>query len=203
MPGALHPLALSTAALVLANLVPLAGVLLGLWSVAEIMLLFWAENVVIGLFQVARMGTVLVLRRAFGLAVLIPFFAVHYGIFTAVHGMFVVTLFAPPGTDGLEGAAALLASPAGLLWPLLGLLASHALSFAVNFLGGGEWRRLDGTKLMTQPYGRVVVLHLVIIAGGAITLSLGEPIGALVLLVLLKIAVDVVVHRREHAAPRG
>ncbi len=200
MQAALAPLTLSTAALVLANLVPLGGVLLGIWSVSEIMLLFWAENVVIGVLQVARMGAVLVLRREVALIVLIAFFAVHYGIFTFVHGMFVVTLFAPPEIEGMADAIAFLLSATGLLWPLLALVASHGLSFALNFLGGGEWRRIEAGTLMMQPYGRVVVLHLVILAGGAITLALGEPLGALVVLVVLKIGVDVVAHRRQHAA---
>jgi hypothetical protein len=46
----------------------------------------------------------------------------------------------------------------------------------------------------------VVVLHLVIIGGGFAAMALGEPIAALVLLVVLKIVVDIAAHRREHAA---
>lgn len=195
----LPPLALSSAALVLANLVPLAGVLLGLWSVAEIMILFWAENVVIGLFNLLRMATVLLGRRERELLVLMPFFAVHYGGFAAVHGLFVMHLFGAPEFADFAGVPALLLSPAGLLWPLLALAASHGLSFALNFLGAGEWRRIEPNALMFQPYGRVIVLHLVIIAGGAIALALGAPIGALALLVLLKIGADLLAHRREHA----
>lgn len=199
----LPPLALSSAALVLANLVPLAGGLLGLWSVAEIMILFWAENLVIGLFNLLRMATVLLGRRAFEMLVLMPFFTLHYGGFTAVHGVFVVHVFGPPEVADILDAPALLLSPAGLLWPLLALAASHGLSFALNFLGAGEWRRIEPDALMFQPYGRVIVLHLVILAGGAIALALGAPLGALALLVLLKIGADLVAHRREHAGARA
>lgn len=194
----LLPLALSSAALVLANLVPLAGVLLGLWSVAEIMILFWAENVVIGLFNLLRMGTVLLGRRKRELLFMMPFFALHYGGFAAVHGLFVLHLFGTPGLADFAEVPALLLSPGGLLWPLLALAASHGLSFALNFLGAGEWRRIEPNVLMVQPYGRVIVLHLVIIAGGAVALALGAPLGALALLVLLKIGADLAAHRREH-----
>lgn len=46
----------SAAALVLANLVPLAGVLIWQWSVSSVVILYWFENVVIGLVNVLRMA---------------------------------------------------------------------------------------------------------------------------------------------------
>lgn len=191
------PLALSTAALVLANLVPLAGALLGIWSTYELILLFWAENVVIGLFNLGRMATVGVLHQEYAIVVLMAFFCVHYGMFTYVHGIFVVAMLGPGGME-LEQAALELLEPDGLLLPLLALVASHGVSFVVNFLRGGEWRKIDMGRLMMGPYARVVILHLVIIFGGMLALSLGAPIAALAFLVVLKIGVDVVAHRREH-----
>jgi hypothetical protein len=56
---------------------------------------------------------------------------------------------------------------------------------------------------MKQPYARVIVLHLVILGGGAAAVALGEPLAALVMLVVLKTAVDVVAHRRAHLAAQG
>ncbi len=193
------PLHASSAALVLANLVPLAGALLGYWSSFELVLLFWAENIVIGLFQILRMGTVLVLRREWPLLGLIPLFAANYGLFAFVHGLFLILLLG--GGTTFDGALAMLGQQAGLLWPMLGLVASHALSFALNFVGGGEWRQVAPKALMTQPYGRVVLLHLVIMVGGAIAMALQDAIAALALLVVAKIGMDLRAHWREHAAP--
>jgi hypothetical protein len=48
-------LRLSAIALVLANLAPLAGVLVWQWSVSSIVILYWFENVVIGVINVLRM----------------------------------------------------------------------------------------------------------------------------------------------------
>jgi len=199
----LPPLSLSTTALVLANLVPLAGAALGGWSVYELLLLFWAENVVIGLFQVLRMGSVAALRRRLDQAGLIPFFILHYGIFAFVHGMVVTGSFGPPAEAPMTQAIALLLSPSGLLFALLVLTGSHGFSFVVNFLGAGEWRDAEMPALMKQPYARVVVLHLVIMGGAVAVQALGEPMVALVLLVVLKMAFDVVAHRREHLAAEG
>ncbi|WP_270935397.1 DUF6498-containing protein [Falsiroseomonas oryzae] len=202
MRGALPPLALSTAALVLANALPLAGALLGMWSAYELLLLFWAENVVIGVFQVLRMASTAVLRRDVAAAALMPFFVFHYGIFAFVHGQFVAGVLAPPDARGLDAAVALLLSPDGLLWALLALAASHGFSFVVNFLGAGEWRGIEPRALMMQPYTRVVLLHLVILGGGAATMALGEPIAAVVALVVIKIVLDIAAHRREHGGAR-
>lgn len=193
-------LRLSVAALVAANLVPLAGAWLAGWSVYEIVLLFWAENVVIGLFQVVRMLTVMVLKRELGMILLAAFFCLHYGMFTFVHGEFVVALLGPSPGAGLESGVARLLVPEGLLIALLVLAASHGFSFVVHFLRGGEWREPDLQSLMFAPYGRVVVLHLVIIAGGAMVLALGSPTPALVLLVALKLAVEVPLHLWAHRA---
>lgn len=44
-----------------------------------------------------------------------------------------------------------------------------------------------------------MILHLTIIFGAVVSLSRGSPVGAIVVLVLLKPAVDLVLHRREHA----
>ncbi|NKC30356.1 DUF6498-containing protein [Falsiroseomonas selenitidurans] len=193
------PLAASTAALVLANLVPLGGALLGIWSSYELVLLFWAENLIIGGLQLLRMASALVLRQRFIMLFLIPFFTVHYGGFALGHGVFVATLMGPRG-GSLADATALLLSPEGLLWACVALAASHALSFVVNFLGEGEWRRADDKGLMVEPYGRVVLLHLVIILGGMLSLALGEPTAILALLVVAKTLLDLKLHLKAHQA---
>ncbi|GGK40189.1 DUF6498-containing protein [Salinarimonas ramus] len=190
-----RPIVLSSVALVAANLVPLAGVLLGGWRVFDVLILFWAENVVIGVLNVARMVIVSLRGERGGLA-MAGFFCLHYGIFTLVHGIFLVTLFGPSGADPFTGLVAL-ATPA-LAWPLLALAASHGVSFIANFVVGGEMDRTDTGTLMAAPYGRVVVLHVAIIFGGFAVTASGAPILALALLVGLKILVDLGAHVREH-----
>jgi hypothetical protein len=51
---------------------------------------------------------------------------------------------------------------------------------------------------MGQPYGRVVVLHVTIIAGGFLIGSFGSPIFALIMLLVLKTVIDIQAHLREH-----
>ena len=190
-----RPVLVSSAALIAANLIPLAGVLAGGWRVFDVLLLFWAENVIIGVFNVLRMLVVAKRREpsAVGLAM---FFTLHYGIFTIVHGVFVVTLFGAAAESPLPAFAGL-AAP-GLALPLAALVASHGVSFLANFVFGGEMDRVSAGALMAAPYGRVVVLHVTIIFGGFAVAASGAPVLALALLVALKIVVDLAAHLAEH-----
>jgi energy-converting hydrogenase Eha subunit C len=52
---------------------------------------------------------------------------------------------------------------------------------------------------MGAPYTRVVILHLTIIFGAFAVALLGQPIGALVVMVLLKTGVDLAAHLGERA----
>lgn len=213
------PVMLSLAALVAVNLTPLAGVVWFGWRVFDVMFLFWLENVIIGLINVLRIAARTVLAREWSGLVLIPFFCVHYGMFCAVHGLFVVGIFhgsagfdmrdGPPGLIGFTQGLA--ASNPGLLWAAAALALSHLVSFAVNFIGSGEWRQAGMKELMFAPYLRVVALHLTIIIGGGLALALGQPTAALALLVAFKIGIDIWAHlaerrrlaAQEHAAQAG
>ncbi len=47
---------------------------------------------------------------------------------------------------------------------------------------------------MGQPYSRVIVMHIAIIAGGFITMSLGSLVGVLI---ILKTIIDIKLHLRQ------
>ena len=88
-------------------------------------------------------------------------------------------------------------------WAFSALFISHGVSFLLNFLLGGERDRLTVSQLMAAPYGRIVILHVTIIAGAFATMALGQPIFLLIILVALKIGVDVSMHLREHRKIAG
>ena len=60
----------------------------------------------------------------------------------------------------------------------LAIAISHAFSFFHNYLGSGEFRHASLAVLMTQPYARVVVLHVTILAGGLLAQAAGAPAAA-------------------------
>jgi hypothetical protein len=206
----------SSIAIIAANCVPLYGVMFLGWKVFPVIFLFWIENVIIGIMNAGKMlfaapGNPV---KWAGKLFIIPFFCIHYGLFTSVHGVFVIALF---GGDSLNVAhhhammpniSAIYAIIAGeqLGWAVLCLAVGHIISFLFDYIGRGEYRDANLTVLMQQPYGRVVVMHLALIGGGYLLLSLHSPVAGLVLLVLLKIALDIRQHTKERltlAAPNA
>jgi hypothetical protein len=193
----------SAVGLVIANLVPLVGVAFLGWDLFGIMWIYWAESGVIGAFAILRMLTAgEPIRWWTALARVVPvvFFMLHYGMFWFVHGLFVYTLFgtADGGASG-ESFGAILGT-----WDdvpkeaLLALVASHGASFAFNYLGAGEWRTTDTRTEMGKPYGRVVVLHIVILASGFVLIPTEGARWALALLVVVKTALDLGIHLKAH-----
>ena len=262
--------------LVIANVIPIVGVLFFGWSLITILVLYWLENGIVGFWNVpkialaqgsiiprlpdmpdsaARAATrnddeaatlqanwrrvqalrdVAASRPALSQLDLIPraglsvFFLVHYGIFWLVHGIFVFALpmfggmasgsfgrnaacdrpiFPEPGEIPMPiGDPASCASGGfgEIAWGavLIGaaaLFLSHGASFLLNYVGSGEYLRTSALRQMGSAYGRVVVLHVTILIGGFVVAFLGAPIGALIVLVVLKTVFDLGLHRREHA----
>ncbi len=185
----------------LANALPIAGVLLLGWKVFPLVLLYWLENVVVGGFNVGKLLLAQPQEPAYsvGKLFLIPFFVFHFGMFTLVHGVFVFALFGAKSLPRFDSLAELPAAIRAyhLGWGVLALVVSHGLSFYWNYFENGEYRRASLPILMMQPYARLVVLHLAVLFGGWIVLTLGSPLLALLVLVALKTAADVRAHQAE------
>ncbi|MBA2381217.1 MAG: hypothetical protein H0V73_03820 [Chloroflexi bacterium] len=151
----------------------------------------------------------------------VTFFLVHYGLFWFVHGIFVFILpsLTMLGGSGLPAGPTFDPSPFGLGptgFPIaadhiairpdfrsvavgaVGLAISHGASFVVNYLGRREYLKVTPARQMFAPYSRLVVLHLTILFGAFLGIVLGSPVGLLIVLVLLKIALDLGLHIREH-----
>ena len=216
--------------LLVANALPVVGVLFFGWDAFSIVLLYWTENIVVGFYNVMKMAFVkesspiiseysstnnlefIGIPIKPGKYSLIVFFIIHYGGFTMGHGLAIIALF---NND---------AFPSELTWPcflvflqafiygmfntfsrfpvniLIGiacLFASHGISFVYNYFYRDERSRTSLQKLMGQPYARIVVLQITIIFGGWLTMTIGSPVGVLLILVLLKTIMDVKLHLRE------
>ena len=81
---------------------------------------------------------------------------------------------------------------------MLALFISHGVSFVQNYLLKGEYATAKPDKLMGNPYGRVVVMHITILIGGFLTMAIGSPAPLLIVLVGLKTILDVSLHNNEH-----
>ena len=193
----------TTLALVIANLVPVAGAVFLGWRLSDVMVLYWAESAVVGFWNLVK---ILVIGRWLGLFAGM-FFLGHFGGFMAVHLLFIYTIFIEGvGADNAAGSGELAAVGQMFLrlWPaLLALFVSHGLSFWFNFIGGREYRGKTINRQMSEPYRRIVFMHLVLIFGGGLALVLGDTAPVLLLVIALKIVFDIRAHRKEHAGRKA
>jgi hypothetical protein len=210
---------LSALMLVGANLLPVWAVVEGRLGMGDVLLVYWFENVVIWFATTMRILTARrPSRRPFlrgpagrpgdfgrleetlsaktwvtGDPALALFFALHFGIFTVVHGIFAAVL---AGMSGLRGSL--------LDWvaAAAAILLSHMLSLGLHWLGRGERRAVSPGWAMAAPYPRMLALHVTVVVGFFL---LGGPDGrtahevaTVVLLMGLKTALDLCFHLGEH-----
>ncbi|MCW8925629.1 MAG: DUF6498-containing protein [Xanthomonadales bacterium] len=184
----------STLALIFANLAPLAGATLLGWDLGLVLVLYWAESAVIGFFNICKIAVI----GRWKALLAAPFFAGHFGGFMAVHFLFVYGLFIQGPRDMSGGDLSEVMQMFTSLWPALALLFfSHALSFYSNFIGRKEYLTRTIQTQMSEPYRRIIFMHLVLIFGGGLTMVLGESTPVLMLVIAIKIWVDVSAHLKQ------
>lgn len=183
------------------NLIPVACVVLFGWHAGVLLLLYWTENVVIGAFNVLKMG---VSGIAWGLAgtlaclFLIPFFIFHYGLFSFVHGTFVTIMGFGPGevrsislTGLYELVMRLAREEPGFQRSLMAIVAAQGVSFIFDWLLPGGPRKFNPMTQMFTPYPRVVVLHFTIMVAAIPVLLLSSPVWMVAALAIIKTVFEV------------
>lgn len=196
------------AAAIFLNLIPVAGVLFWGWSAFALIVLYWLENIVIGVRTLVSMfANVAVTDRGNWLAALFlgAFFTFHYGLFCFGHGVFVMAMFGGNlnGDSILDlgaGVRALFAAQTNLFIGFLSVVAWQVVQFVI-FIMGGEVKRTTVSELMGAPYPRIIALHVTIIFGGFVLLLLNQPVAGIVVLALVKMAYDVGALLRRPKAP--
>ena len=185
--------------LIVANVITIIMALFLNWSVLDVMLLYVIQSMIIGLFHFlkmlsasARMG-----KGAAGFGIILSlFYLVHYGMFHAVYLFFLIGFyFALP-----QNGHSLIFFSAGFLITIAVFVFNHLFSFlhyakkSVNH----DFSMLDISKMMFNPYLRIIPMHITIIFGGMF-LFLGIFNWAVLLLfMVLKTVVDVKMHLTEH-----
>jgi hypothetical protein len=190
----------SMRSLILANLAIISLAVYEHWSFIEVMMLYWAQSVLIGLFNIIRMmtlkkytynekeGTEANVESSAGIKIGISaFFAVHYGIFHVVYLVFIYvfeSILNPRGSFEMSE-----------IYPGLALFAAYYLYDMIM-----TRRRDEETPnimiIMIRPYARIVPMHLTILFGGWIIFMVGEKAAAVLvpIFMTLKAVVEVLSH---------
>ncbi len=210
--------------LILANLVPLAGILFFGWSTFYVLIFYWLESLAVGFFNVLKMALaknqfsahttliqqpdligkdqykVLEYLAPFGIVwkiFMIVFFILHYSGFMLGHLIFIVFLSAP--TSGLElDLPSIITVILNIIVASVAVFASHGISFATNYLGRKEYEQADIGKLFSAPYSRIIVMHITIIGGAFLVSITGLPSSLIIIFIALKAGVDIDAHLKEH-----
>lgn len=178
------------------NLIPAVCVLFFGWSALFLLMLYWAENVVIGIVNALKMGVAGFgegLGGILGSLFLIPFFLIHYGGFCAGHLVFVVLVSGGVlnGGDPLEALRQVWADRWDYAVPLIAIAAFHLTAF-VEWVRSRAWKTVTLNNQMGEPYGRIIVMHLTLIGGAALVVSMGQPAAAVALLAVLKTVMETI-----------
>lgn len=182
--------------LIALNMIPLLGVLLWQWDIFMVILLFWLENAVIGVFNWLKIlgcrgnkNNEPQLKPWYANLGLSVFFLFHYGFFTSGHGMIILNIF----DKGFSGSPLdvwlwvydWLQSIDQVLWLAIAAMIAYWLFDLIQFWLH-ERQTKDVGKQMMEPYSRIVIAHLVLLFGAFVVLKFGFELAIVILLVLVK-----------------
>ncbi len=199
--------------LVVANVFTIYFALTEHWSLVILMLVYWAQSIIIGLFNFFR---ILLLKnfstsgfRVNGRAVSATkgtkvktalFFAFHYGFFHVGYLIFIFSGFTGVGFGVTAPSVPVQASFLAIGVSILIFFINHAFSFFYNLKAEESVRRNIG-EVMFGPYARIVPMHATIVLGFNPAFGASGAF-ALPLFLVLKAVMDVVMHYAEHRKAR-
>lgn len=206
---------LPIAIVLISNLIPLIGVMYWGWSTFVLLMLYWAETVLIAFWTLMRiliggdfaknfLGEILGRLFFFG------FFLVHSSGFMLGHFIFLWAFYSgKPGLTTRLDEAFFQTMPNefwngivianGLLIPLAISFIGRGIAFVIEMAKLPLWRRLvdqdsyEGKQagaLVGGLYTRIIIMHLVILGGAALAQKYGA-LAPLVLLIAAKTFVDI------------
>jgi len=208
--------------IITANSVPIFGIILFKWNPYIIILIYWGESLIIGIFNLLKMlisGSIQ--NHKFspsgcaGAAGLGAFFTIHYGMFMFVHGVFIIIfMMISLSIDGSGSSAEIDPfSVLSVLFPenmtavdlfesefsaIAALFITHLISFYMYFIKTGEYNYTEADTYMARPYKRIIIMHLTILFG-AFTLFLTgfKSIVFIIIWIGLKVFSDLRLHISE------
>ena len=183
----------------LTNLVPVLGVLWAGWDAGPILLLYWIESLVLGLYSIPKIiatgrGT----AKAYAVGL---FFSLHYGLFCLIHLLFVLKLAGPQAATYAEAWQALTAGR-GFGLSVISVAVLAALGQWLNWWRPQLRRTSTVPREMRAPYSRVVILHLTVLLSAVLILHFDTPAITILVLCAIKTLIELVQTRLPVPRPR-
>ena len=179
--------------------------LTGYASAITVVLAYFMETIIIGIFHVVKLYIVVKKgkpsdpKTSDGLSGMgvIPFFIMHYGMFVAIQSIFVFGFFLEEFPEikeafhlidnytfalQLDGMSIIIAS----------LVVTNLGYFYTNFLASEKYKEYSPAELFFKPYVRIFIQQFAVILAGFFFILFSEGIAAAILLLIFRLAVDLV-----------
>ena len=205
---------LSVIILIISNLITIYFTIREGWTLYIVLLIFWFQSVIIGIFTFIRILTIKKFNtnglKVDGREVRYPnktkfiiafFFLFHYGFFHLIYGIFLLSMPLVSGILSKFGGITQDQPYVNSFYDSLIFFGLSVLIFFINHLISFLFNYKEDIKneknigaLMFLPYARIVPMHLFIIIG---VFLINTKIGIIIFL-LLKTIADIIMHQTEH-----
>jgi Family of unknown function (DUF6498) len=194
--------------LIVANLIPVIGVWFWDWSPASVFIVYCFETIIVGFFNLVKLGIATAIRKTdtwyngssqttvSGLLFMF-FFVAHYGLFVTIQ----MSLFF--GISGLADQYNLSFFNFFYKWPQLitsdtlimlsVFVASYGFRVIKDFIISGDYKTMPMGLIMFQPYLRIFIQQVTVIAG-SFFLQFGAGKIFILIFAMVKVAFEVYVN---------
>lgn len=214
----------STQYLIAVNFINILMAIILKWSIYDVMFVYWFQSISIGIFTFYKLYTypieqieremndgktlevndLAVANPRLATIIIAGFFAMHYGLFHLIYIIFIV------GFANNEGL------PLDLMGGLVGSLlffSNHFYSYffyqdeeiivtETEYGNSDKFSGLSVADIFSNPYTRIIPIHLTIMAGAAISHFItGGPFQNIFIILFfmgLKTFMDVIAHKKKH-----
>lgn len=197
-------LLLSSIVLIVVNLIPVFGVLFWGWNAYAILLAYWIESFIVGVFAFIKIRkstgkdkTNVVINGVNSTSMApkklsISFLNV-YGSFMFVHLIFLSVFYSLFFKSGSILFGTVISS--------ISLFLSHWMSYRINFIGKEEYKQLSPSHEFNLPFKRIFVMQFIIILGIGFFVGVfhAEPQMVILPTALFKVTFDLLFHIKEHS----
>lgn len=212
---------------IIANLVPLFGVLFLGWHPVLILFIYWQEAVIVGLYNIPKILLAKITKKLTekqkqemlekvssnkinekDREVLVDIISGEPNLLLMKGKLVFVLFFIIHYSLFLKGTHSLI----GLVdsWfggieklvflniALVSFVISHGISFWLNYYNNEEYKRIGMSEQMVIPYKRVGILFLTIILGVMLSVGTKTSSSFIIVFVIVKIVIDVWLHKNRH-----
>jgi len=210
--------------LIISNLIPLIGAIFFGWKIDTLLIIYWFESAIIGIFNVIKiMINKVPIEKANQFTksftntenetpianktytnnqkILIRlfvavFFCLHYGIFMFGHFIFIMFFLKIFQLNSFDIWQ--------LSFPILFMVISHGYSFWYNYIKKDEINKINIVQLLFRPYKRIIIMQFTIILGAFVLIFLYPILPYYTLLsatlIIIKTYADWAAHKKEHSS---